>query len=124
MMLKDVLAYIGAIIALAVAGAVLKALAPSLKDFLQKVLIAHFCKRAEKIIQGSKMGAERKKWVLEQLKNFRIEADEIIDTIIDGTVDALNAKQGKVKDELGDKIEDAVDSAVDNAIDKVTEKND
>lgn len=57
---------------------------------LKAALINNLIQLAEVKIQGSKMGAEKKAWVIQQLKVIGIKVNDSIDKLIEDLVDAMN----------------------------------
>lgn len=56
-------------------------------------IINSFIQLAEERIVGTKMGPERKKWVIAQLKAAGIVVTKRIDTLIENLVEIMNERQ-------------------------------
>jgi hypothetical protein len=78
-------------------------------------LIGRFVKRAEKKIQGSKMGAQKKAYVLQKTQAFSVQSTDFLNNLIDTTVEALNNKvtdtQTTLKADITEQIETDIESA-------------
>ncbi len=61
---------------------------------------------AEEKIKGSKLGNERKEWVIDLLESVGIITDNAVDALIDAAVKAMN--------EANKTIQDAANKAIDN----------
>lgn len=70
-----------------------------------KLWIDALVKAAEQTIHGSKMGTEKKAWVIKILKSVGIKIDETVDALIEAAVYALNSAINKADEDIKKAIE-------------------
>lgn len=73
-----------------------------------QAIVNTYVQLAEAQIRGSKLGATKKEWVLEQLENIGIEANETISNLIDDLVDIMNKRKSSLLDVVTEEIKDVV----------------
>lgn len=84
-------------------------LAAVLKDRKAWILaqLAELVQRAETAVQGSGMGAEKKRIVIAQLEAMGVQVRAWMSTAIDNIVAALNEKQAWLTENAGDGLSEA-----------------
>ena len=89
--------YITQALVLILIGVITKFLVPYVKSQITtqklsfvKTWVDSLVNAAEQKIQGSKMGAEKKKWVVDMLKKLGIVVDDSVDALIESAVLVLN----------------------------------
>lgn len=104
-------------ITLSIISTIARIILPYSKKFVSW-LISKLVFRAEKLIQGSKMGVEKKHYVITRLKVFGIKTDELINGLIEDTVEVMNVKKSEIsislKQDLSTKMSQAVAGATDS----------
>jgi hypothetical protein len=78
-------------------------------------LIARLVKHAEKKIQGSKMGAQKKAYVLKKTQAFSVQSTAFLNNVIDTTVEALNSKATDTQTALQSDITSEIQSGITQA---------
>lgn len=80
---------------------------PFIKGLIAKIdseqiqaLIDSAVHAAEQVIRGSKMGAERKEWVVNLLDGAGVIVDEMVDAMIEAAVKAMNDALDKASDAI------------------------
>lgn len=100
-------------------SALARLILPRIKTFVEW-LINLLVNQAEKKITGSKMGAEKKEYVIKNLRIFGIKTNDFISDMIDGTVDAMNNKKIDMTEDIKENIQTTIAEKIEDTVDNTT----
>lgn len=100
-------------------SALARLILPRIKMFVEW-LINLLVNHAEKKITGSKMGAEKKEYVIKNLRIFGIKTNDFISDMIDGTVDAMNNKKIDMTEDIKENIQATIAEKIEDTVEGTT----
>ena len=106
-------------ITLGIISAIARLILPRIKMFVAW-LINLLVNNAEKKITGSKMGDEKKAYVIKNLKLFGVKTNDFISDMIDGTVDAMNNKKVTMTEDIKENIQSTITEKIEDTVDNTT----